>query len=208
MSPLWEKASEVVLRLVAKAASGPGFLANAIRTATLSVGQVLAKLLKMGIADDVRQLKEDGLRRSRARTGVEEARVRELMAKAAEAENRANLVNRNDRIMRAEELQKLASAAKTNAEAKALLTRVETERATARADAVVRLIDSLAKLRENGGSLGIDPNNISTLLGISDLDELDYKPPQIHQSKSHGSANHPTELGGKSRSKNKRRKRK
>jgi hypothetical protein len=194
----WGKIKDVVLRLIAKAASGPGFLANAIRTATLSVAHALAQLLKMGVAEDLRRLKEDGLRRSKAKTDAEEAKVRELMAKAAEAENKANLLNRNDRISRAEELQKLAEAAKTNAEAQVQLSKAEAERARARADAIVKLIHALTKLKEKGGWLGVDPNNIAGLLGMDDLDDLGDDPPLLPPPpNSGGGPKSPMGSGGK-----------
>jgi hypothetical protein len=197
MNPVWDKLKEVVLRLIAKAASGPGFLTNAIRTATLSVAHALAQLRKMGVADDLRRLKEDGLRRSKAKTDAEEAKTRELMAKAAEAENKANLVNRNDRISKAEELQRLAEAAKTNAEAKVQLSKAETERVKARADAIIKLIEALTKLKEKGGRLGIDPKNISRLLGIDDLDDLDDEPPLLPGPKKPSGGTKPPKNSGR-----------
>jgi len=202
MNPIWDKLKEVALRLIAKAASGPGFLTNSIRTATMSVAHALAQLLKMGVADDLRRLKEDGLRRSKAKTDAEEAKARELMAKAAEAENKANLVNRNDRISKAEELQKLAEAAKTNAEAQVQLSRAGAERAKARADAIIKLIEALTKLKERGGRLGIDPKNISRLLGIVDLDDLGDEPPLLPgPGKPVGGPKPPKRSGGKSQAK-------
>jgi hypothetical protein len=198
VNPTWEKIKDVVLRFVAKAASGPGFLTNAIRTATLSVAHALAQLLKMGVADDLRRLKEDGLRRSKAKTDAEEAKARELMAKAVEAENKANLVNRNDRISKAEEMQKLAEAAKTNAEVQVQLSKAEAERAKARADAIIKLIDALTTLKEKGGRLGIDPKNIGRLLGMDDLDDLGDDPPLLPPPKRpKGGRKPPKASGGK-----------
>lgn|GEM_PF-6619151 len=178
MSPLWQKLGEIVVHAAANAVSGPSFVANAIKTATWSVAQGLAQMYKMEIAADFRQLKEDGLRRSKAKTDGEEARARELAAKAVEAENRANLLLRNDRISKAEEQQKLALAAKTDAEAKSTLMKAEAEQAKVRADAYIKLIEAVGKLKEKGGSLAVDPNNLATLLGVPNLHEMADPPPQ------------------------------
>src|SRR5688572_21704412 len=140
MSAFWGRAKDAVLRLLARAASGPGFLTNAIRTATLSVAHALARLLALGVADDIHRLKKDGLRRSKAKADAEVAKARELMAKAAEAENKANLANRNDRISKAEEAQKLAEAAKTDAQAQALLLKAQAESAKAKVEAFAKLV--------------------------------------------------------------------
>jgi hypothetical protein len=199
MNPVSGKLKEVVLSLIAKATSGPGFLANAIRTATLSVAHALAQLLSLGVAEDLRKLKEDGLRRSKAKTDLEEAKARELMAKAVEAENRANLVNRNDRISRAEELLKLAEAAKTNAEAQSVLSKAESERAKARADAFVRLLEALANLKDKGGRFGIDRKNISKLLGVNDLDDLADHPALQARQTPPDVPTSPKSSGGKSK---------
>jgi hypothetical protein len=164
MSSAWSKVKYVVLRVVGNAISGPGFLANAVKTATVSVASTLAEMLQLGVADDLRQLKNDGLRRSRAKTDAEEAKAREVLARAIEAENRATLLKRNDRISKAQEALTRAEAAKKEAEAKAVLAKAEGDRAKAQAEAVVQLIEAAAKLKQNGGCFAVDPENLSRIL--------------------------------------------
>jgi hypothetical protein len=157
---LWAKASGAAIQLVAKAMSGPSFMANAVKTASLSVTQALAEMWRMGIADDIRQLKQDGLRRSRAKVVGDEAKARKLVAEACEAENKATLAKRNDRISRAEERLRLAEAEKLGAEAAAIRAKAEADRIAAIADAKVRLIQAISTLRERGGTFGINPNEL------------------------------------------------
>jgi hypothetical protein len=179
MNPLLENLKQVILRLTAKSVSGPDFIINAIRTASLSVAHVLAQMLRLGIAEDLRLLKEDGLRRSKAKADAEEAKARELIAKAAEAENKATLVKRNDRISKAEEMQKLATAAKTNAEARAILSKAEADQVKSKAEAYVKLLEAFSNLEKKGGRLAVDPKNLSQLLGLHDLDDLADNPPKL-----------------------------
>lgn len=165
MTSVLDKLKDTAIRFVGRAVSGPRFAVNAVKTATLSVAQVLAELWGLGIADDIRLLKEDGLKRSAAS-------ARKLMAEAVEAENKATLAKRNDRISKAEEQQKLADAAKTNAEAKAALIKAKAERIRAVADAHVGLIEAISKLKQKGGSVAIDPENLARLMGLDDPDKL------------------------------------
>jgi hypothetical protein len=126
----------------------------------------------MGLAQDLKRLKEDGLRRVEAKTETEVAKARELMAKAVEAENKATMVSRNDRISQAEELQKLAKAAKTNAEARVLLSKAELEQAKARVEAWVHLVEAVSKLQAKGGGLGVNPEGLKRMLKAGGFDDF------------------------------------
>ncbi len=176
MSITWEGTKKVVIRLLAKATSGPGFLANGVKTATLSVASALATALRLGVARDLNQLKEDGLRRSKAKTDAEEAKARELVAKAIEAENKAQLVKRNDRISKAKEAQTRAAAAKTNAQDKAIQQRAEEEALKGKVDAFAKFVHAMNILKKRNGAVGVDPKELMRMLCAETLKDAEFFP--------------------------------
>jgi len=180
MSTLWRKISEVVIQVAAKGISGPSFLTNAVKIAMFSLSHTLAQMCHRGeFVEDLRRLKENGLHRSEARADTEAAKAKEAVANATEAENRANLLTRNDRISRAEEKQKLAEAAKTNAEAAALLKKAEVEAMGTKIDAVAKFVCALSKLKQKGGRFAVDPVELAKLFGGVDVDLIEGSSPKL-----------------------------
>jgi hypothetical protein len=163
----------VIVRYAVQALGGPVFLARLSAVATLSVVEELLSMVGAGLVCDVRRMKESLIRRTEAETAAKVAKVasanaevQKKLAEAAEAANRANLHKRNDAVARAEKDKLRAEAAKTQAEAEAIRADAESRRIQALAEAQARLIDALAKLRQDGGGLLVDSEQLRQILGL------------------------------------------
>ena len=111
----------VITQLIAKALGGPQVIARQIYPASLAVVEALLSLWNSRLVLDIRRLKEAAYRRNEAYTESEEAKAKKLVAEATEAANRANLPKRKDALARFEKDKVRAAAAKTQAEADAIL---------------------------------------------------------------------------------------
>jgi hypothetical protein len=145
VSSSFDKAVEIVLCIAAKAIESSGAIAIAVQTATLSVAETLAELCRSGIAADIKRLKEDGLTRSHAGAEIQSAKAKELLAQAIRTEN---------------------EAIKAKAESAAIILKAEGDREVARADAIAKLVEAIAKLNALNGSVAVDPGQIDRLLNF------------------------------------------
>ena len=93
-------------------------------------------------------------------------------AEALEATNRAKLPKRKDAIARAEKELAQAKVAKTEAEAEAIRKDAETRRIQAMAEAKARLMEAVAKLRQEGGDIYVDKDNLNRII------QMDLPPTQ------------------------------
>jgi hypothetical protein len=157
----------VIFRYAAKALGGTKPLGRMVLTATLSLADTLLTACRDGSISDVRRVKETLIRRTEAETTTKEADAQKRMAEAVEAANRASLHKRNDALAKAEKSLKQAKAdkvradaAKTEAEAKAILA----EAATKRIAAMATFLDAVSKLRQAGGDLFVDRDELKRLL--------------------------------------------
>ena len=157
-----------ISRYVAKAVATPGRI---VRVARASFADALGSLVKSGLADDLRTIKESELERL-TRTNGAEASMRE--AQAIEAHNRAAQEAPDSLTVRARVEKELAAADLDRAKAEQI--RVQT--AAIRTDAIRqqaaldRVQAALAKLDSEGGRLFL-PGPQSPPLGQSPQSESD-----------------------------------
>jgi uncharacterized membrane protein YqiK len=166
-SALWA----AIGRYAVRAVGGPVFLTRAIAVATVSVAHTLIRLVSAGLASDLGRVKEVLLSKLEAEAASKDAEAvaaqaeaQKKLAEAAEAANRANLPKRRDAIAKAERQKARAEAAKTLAEADAIRTDAETKRTRAVAEAYSLLLEALSKLRQDGGELIVDTEQLRKLL--------------------------------------------
>lgn len=185
----WNLIQEFAFSLWARATSGPAALNNIIKVATVSVAHSLAKLYNLGIAEDLAALKGTLWQRVQADTDARVGKARKVLAEATEAEQKANLVKRNDRISKADEQVKLAEAARTNAEAKARLIEAESHRVQQIADAQSKLLVAITAYKNAGGKIGVDLEGLEKVLGVEDLALIGAEPPTVRLSPPHMNLN-------------------
>jgi hypothetical protein len=154
----------VIARLVADALGGPQAIARQIYPASLAVVEALLSLWNSRAVPDIRRLKEAAHRRNEAYTEGEEAKAKKQVAEATEAANRANLPKRKDALARYEKEKVRAEAARTQAEAEAIRMDAETRRFQAKADAQIKLLEAISRLRQDGGEFFVNPENLKAIL--------------------------------------------
>ncbi|MCA8993819.1 MAG: hypothetical protein KDA88_17660 [Planctomycetaceae bacterium] len=154
--------------------------AKSIWAATLSVAEALMSVVNNGLATDIRRIKNAHIRGIEVRTEKEEAEAelagakgKQVLAEAVEASNRATLHKRKDAEARIERRRREAEAAKTEAEAEAIRMDAETRRITAETEGLARLIEALSLLKQQGGGLAVDPDELRRLLGRDGPSETD-----------------------------------
>ncbi len=178
MTPLPSKIRNIVHKYLGKVLGGPKFLARSITAATLSLAQGLLVMFYMYMGDTISRIKESLLQKIEADAKAANADAQKKLAEAAIAANVANLPKRKDVIARLEREKKEAEVAKTKAEAEALLKDAETRRLQALTEAKTRFLEAVAKLRQEGGDIYIDPDNLLKIIGAGlppedDEDESD-----------------------------------
>ncbi|MGV2336311.1 MAG UNVERIFIED_CONTAM: hypothetical protein LVR18_20125 [Planctomycetaceae bacterium] len=160
----FENIKQLAIKYVADAIGGPVAALRSILIATLSLAEMLARLAAATVVPDLRRLKELTFRRLEAQTDQQVAEAEKKLAEAADAANRANLPKRRDAIARIEQEIKQAEAAKTQAEADAIRMDAETRRFVAIKEAETKLIEALSRLRQDGGDLFVDPDNLRRII--------------------------------------------
>jgi hypothetical protein len=121
-------------------------------------------LVGTGLADDLGQIKDSLIRREKAKADAEEADAKKRLAEATEAANRATLHRRKDRLAELEFERKRLENAKTEAEIRALTSDAETRRIQAVADGEAKLIEALSKVKQEGGAVFFDTENLRRIL--------------------------------------------
>ncbi len=155
----------LICRFTAKAVEGPDTLARMLAVATLSVAESGLRLIAEGAATDILRLKESQLGILEARRDSAKAEAQKRVAEATEAVNKSNLHKRRDAVAQAEKRRLAAEAAKTEAEGQAIFLDAETRRIAAIAEAQARIIEAVSKLRQEGGDLLFDSENLKQILG-------------------------------------------
>ena len=175
---------ELLAKLLAKAVDGPAALARAVAVATLTVAECIASLLDQGMAEDIHCIKDSLVRKAKAEGDIAEAEAKKRLAEATEAAHRVTLRKRNKAIKQAEQAQLEATATKTEAEADATLMDAETRRQQAETESQARLIEAKArfieavtKLRQEGGDIFFDRDNLRKILDAG-------PPPEAEQEDS------------------------
>ena len=153
-----------IVKYLGNALGGPLFIGRSVFLATLSVAETCSWLLSANLVSDFRRLKESILKRSEAEADEKAAEAQKKLHEAAEAANRANLPKRRDALAKAEVAHKKAMAAKTEAEADAIRMDAETKRIAAIEEAKNKLLESITKLRQEGGDVFFDKENINQIL--------------------------------------------
>jgi hypothetical protein len=166
MNPIYEL-MQVLGKWVAKALGGPKRLSHNIMAATLSVVEYCAELFRLGVVEDVRRIKESLIQRSEAETKNKQAEAAKKMAEAAEAENKANLSKRNDRVAMLEKERLELENGKTKAEIEAIQTKTETEGQKAIIEAKARFLEAIASLRKEEGDIYFNKESLDEFLNIN-----------------------------------------
>lgn len=156
--------NQIAVKCFARAIGAPVAFGRYILIATLSVAETLASLAALTLVPDMRRLKELIFRRLEAQSDEQVAAAQKKLAEAAEAANRANLPKRRDAIARCELEIKKAEAAKTEAEAEAIRMDAETRRIEAIEKAKIQLLEALSRLRQEGGDLFVDTENLQQII--------------------------------------------
>jgi len=166
MRSLPSEIGELISKYIGKALGGPTFIARSIAVATLSVAKSLLGMFGEGFVTDIECIKESFLRKMKAEADSAVGEAQKKMAEAAEAANRANLPKRKDAIARTEQELAQAKVAKTQAEGEAIRKDAETRRLQAIAEAKARLLEALGKLRQEGGDIFFDRDNLRKILEV------------------------------------------
>lgn len=164
MSDSRTEVGAVVFRFIGKAVDGPRFLLRAVAVATVSLAADLVGLMDQGLADNLRQLVQSELQTAKGEADQVSAEAQTRLAEAAEASNRATLQKRSRAVQKAQIESQQAQIAKTQAEAEAIRTDADTRRIQAIAEANVRLVETIEKLRLENGKLAIDPENLQKII--------------------------------------------
>ena len=184
----------IVIGWVGTAISGSAAAIRGITIATLSMAEVLTKLISEHVADDISVWKNALLRREVGKTAIVEADAQKRAAEAAEACNKATLHKRKDHIARLEREKLELANAKTKAEIKAIEADANTKRVQAIMDGKVRLIDALSQVKQEGGAVFFSQENLTRILAagippdsISDAEKalvikLARRNADVHQS--------------------------
>jgi hypothetical protein len=166
-SPWMSQAGAFCMRWFAKAITGSSVVARFSIVASLAVAETLLDLIHSGIVVDVSTVKDSMIRKFSAEADAAEADAMKKLADAADASNRANLHKRKDRLAQIDYEQRKLGLAKTQAEISAIESDTESRRIQAMADARSRVIDSISKLRQAGGDVFLDEENLKEILGIT-----------------------------------------
>jgi hypothetical protein len=153
-----------LVKYVAKPLGGPVTLVRASLAATFSVAHLLLELIDSRVAPDLGRIKESLLRRLEADADGKAAEAQRKVAEAAEAHNRAELVKRQQGIVKAERIVKLAEAAKTQAEAEAIRLDAATRQQQATHAARATLIDAISRVNQQGGGVYFSEQSIRAML--------------------------------------------
>ena len=173
MSGMLQKFGSVVARIVALSTSGPKRYARLATAASLSVAQYLLQVSKSQLVPDVRRLKETFIEAAEADTEAKKARSMKALAEATEASNNATIHKRDDAIALAKQREALAIAAKAEAEvekikmeSQAAMMDAQTRRGQAIADAQVKFVDALSRLKQEGGQFFVNQDNLENILRL------------------------------------------
>ena len=163
---------------LARALGGPAALGRFTLIATLTVAETSLKAIKKedgGLADglirDIRHFKDDLYKKNRLDDKVYEAQAHKTVAEAAKASNR-NSFQKRTKVIAARERELEAQANLTQAKADATRTNAQTKRIAAIARAKAELIEALSKLKQEGGQVYMDPENLKEILRLGESQQL------------------------------------
>jgi hypothetical protein len=152
------------VRFVGKTVGGSAAVVRTSIVASCSVAETLLDLIGSGLAHDVGQVKDAMIRKFEAEANSAEADALKKLAEAADAANRANLHKRKDRAAKLELEKQRLVLAKSDAERRAIESDTENRRIQAISDAQAKLLDAMAKLNQQGGSVFFDKQNLQEIL--------------------------------------------
>lgn len=158
------KIAELVWKFIGRALTGPRTVTDSVRFALVSTAELLLGMIGSHYAKDIKSWKKQLLRSRKAKSDAADAEAQRKMAEAVEAANKATRAKRPSLIDKAEAQLKLAEAAKTNAEAHALLMDAETRRIKEVTDAKARLIEAVGRLRGEGGEVFFNESNLREIM--------------------------------------------
>ena len=167
MTPPWmSETLDFCVRWIGHAIVGSAVTARAVAVATLSTAEVLLDLMNCHIADDVSQIKDSLIKKQRSEAELAEAEATKRLAEAAAAANQANLHKRKDRMAAIERDRLQLQNAKTQAEIHAILSDAEARKIQAVAEAKARLIEAISKVKQDGGGVFFDEENLRKIMEL------------------------------------------
>jgi len=166
MSTFFAQTAGIVVKYLGRPIAASATAARGIAVATLSLAEILLKLIASHIATDIGQYKDDILRRHKAQADAASAEAQKKLAEAAETVNRATLHKRKDALAKLEREATRLQNAKTQAEIHTILHDADTRRIQATAEAQARLIEAISKLRREGGDIFFSQQNLLEILHL------------------------------------------
>lgn len=169
MNPGGTEFAKIVTKIVGRAISGPKTVMRSIAIATISTAETLYFLITGGVIEDLGRVKEALLKKVEAEAdlAVAEVEAKKKITEAIAAVNEAIRKKRPSQIDRAEAELRWAQAAKTKEEAKAIRRGAETNREKLITEAQTRLVEAIAKLRQNGGAVYVDSDDLKKIIEVS-----------------------------------------
>lgn len=166
---------EFIARWIARALQGPkGFLPH-VKIASLSATQALLSCVDEGFASDIKDIKDIKIQELQA-----EADIKTEEAKKSANEN--TLHKRKDKIAQIEKQKKQAEADAVEIDNNVKITDAETRkydaetrRLQAISDAKIRLVEAISKLRQEGGELILNSENLNEIIKYN-LEFLGFDP--------------------------------
>ena len=163
---------------LARALGGTAALGRFTLIATLTVAETSLKAIKKeedGLADglirDIRHFKDDLYKKNKTDVKAYQAQAHKTVAEAAKASNR-NSFQQRPKVIAAREKELEAQADLTQAKADATRMNAQTQRIAAIARAKAELIEALAKLKQEGGQVYMDAENLKEILRLGESQQL------------------------------------
>jgi len=187
------RAGAVIYKWFASALEPHGRHARAAWIATMSVAETLLTLVNSKVVPDIRRLIDSEIEGREADTLGKKAQANEAMARAAEAANQSTRHKRKDALARAEQNKALEEVEKLKAETAAIKSdtknrrlQVEIEAKARLLEAQTKLIEAVSRLKQEGGELFVDKENLKLLLSTSApaVDDLEASDPGSSTSRS------------------------
>lgn len=153
----------IISKWLGKAIGGPISVSKSIKVATYSVAEFLLWTVGASLVFDIRRIKEAKIREIEAEADCKKAEAQIREAEGIEAANRANFPKRRDKLAEIERERRALENAKTEAEIEMLQAKTEAIRIETKSKAKSRFIEAISKLKQDGGALFVDEQNLRRL---------------------------------------------
>ena len=160
----WSDGLKTIIRTCATAISGNAMVRHTVCIASARLAEILASMVNSGMVQDFARVRENFQARMDAKTLAEEAEAAERVADATLRANEANLPKRRDALAKNERRRQELENAKLEVEIEAIKAQAEATRITAIGETQSRLLESIAAIQAQGGSVSFDLENLESIL--------------------------------------------